>query len=309
MTDVSGQVTRASLDAPDGQRILVDSWLAGEPRGVVHILHGLAEYASRYERFALECNKAGLHVVAHNHRGHGETCDVEELGHFADENGWNLVVNDARVVHLDIVRRFSGLPLILFGHSMGSYIAQSYMMRHPENVTALVLSASTLGSRPQLLFAGCLAAIESWRHGRRGKSDLLNRLGFGDFNKAFAPNRTEFDWLSSDDDEVDRYIASPLCGTASSSQLWHDLFGGMREIAAPAAVRKIPADLPILITGGERDPIGGETGMTKLAGLFRETGHDDVTLRIYPDGRHEMLNERNRDEVTADLIRWMTSQL
>jgi alpha-beta hydrolase superfamily lysophospholipase len=300
---------RASLIALDGQRILIDSWIAPEARGVVQIFHGLAEHAARYERFAQQCNQAGLHVVAHSHRGHGENYDPDNLGHFADENGWNIVINDAHMAHLDTLKNFPDLPLILFGHSLGSYIAQSYLMRHPDNVAALVLSASTYASALQLRIVRALARIESWRHGRRGQSALLNRLGFGEFNKPFEPSRTDFDWLSRDPNEVDKYVADPLCGAPSSCQLWHDLTSGFLEITSARALRNIPAELPILITGGALDPIGGDAGMTKLAEMYRGTGHEDVTLQIYPDGRHEMLNETNRDEVTDDLIRWMGSKL
>ncbi len=306
---VNGDCIRATLDAPDGHRILVDSWTARDPHAIVQILHGLSEHPARYERFAVECNRAGLHVVAHSHRGHGENCERDNLGHFADENGWNEVVNDARLVQLDALNKYRDLPLVMLGHSMGSCIAQSYMMRHPENVSALILSGSTYASRLQLRMARLLTRIESWRHGSRGKSELLQRLGLGKFNRAFAPNRTESDWLSRDPTEVDRFVADPLCGALPSCQLWHDLTGGMLEITAGRAIQNIPRELPILIAGGELDPVGGARGMTRLAEAYRSTGHADVTLTIYPQGRHEMLNEINRGDVTRDLIHWITDKI
>ena len=309
MTTDDVSCIRANLNSPDGHCILVDSWIAADPRGIVQILHGLAEHASRYERFALACNDAGFHVVAHNHRGHGENCSPDDLGHFADENGWNNVINDALIVQNQLLEDFPQLPLVLFGHSMGSFIAQCFVMRYPEQISGLILSASTYTSRLQLRIARLLAQIAIWRHGGRGQSPLLNRLGFSDFNKAFAPNRTELDWLSCDPHEVDKYIADPLCGAPSSCQLWHDLSGGLLQITSGQAIGRIPAEMPVLITGGALDPIGGDAGMTKLAAMYRSAGHDDVTLTIYPDGRHEMLNETNRDAVSDDLIRWMSDRI
>ena len=172
-------------------------------------------------------------------------------------------------------------------------------------LSALVLSASTYARRSQVRFGRWLAAFESWRAGRRSKSEILNKQGFGDFNKPFEPARTPLDWLSRDEAEVDKYIQDPLCGAASSSRLWFDLMGGFLEITSSKALRCIPAELPVLITGGSRDPVGGQKGLTRLENEFIKTGHSNVTLKIYEQGRHEMFNETNRDEFTEDLIQWM----
>jgi alpha-beta hydrolase superfamily lysophospholipase len=185
---------------------------------------------------------------------------------------------------------------------MGSFIAQSFLSRQAGQVSALILSASNFAGRIELFAGHWLAAIEGWRTGKRTKSHTLNKMGFGDFNKRFAPNRTPFDWLSRDDDEVDRYAADPLCGFQCSNRLWFDLTGGLGEVTSVRTLAKIPADLPILITGGSDDAVGGRKGLPRLADAFRRSGHTDVTLKIYDGGRHEMLNETNRDEFTADLI-------
>ncbi len=145
--------------------------------------------------------------------------------------------------------------------------------------------------------------------GVRGKSGLLHKLGFGDFNKPFSPARTELDWLSRDDTEVDAYINDPLCGGPYSCGLWIDLMGGLQAIASDRALRQIQPDLPILITGGADDPVGGQQGMTELAMHYAKSGHSRVLTKIYPDGRHEMLNEINRDEFSADLLHWIEQQL
>ena len=311
--DIQGGVARrATLRTEAGHQILVDSWhpeAETSPRALLHIFHGLGEHTARYERFARSCAANGIIVVAHNHRGHGENCDSESLGHYADKDGWNKLIADALLVQNNAREEFSGLPLVVMGHSMGSYIAQSFVMRYPRNVSQLILSASTYAPRLRLRLGKLLATFDAWRHGPRHRSDMLNQMSFGDFNKRFAPNRTEFDWLSRDENEVDKYVGDPLCGAPSSSQLWHDLTGGMLEITSQRAVTSVPNGMPLLILGGQFDPVGGEKGLTKLAYAYRKTRHEDVTLRIYADGRHEMLNETNRDEVTRDIIRWIADHL
>jgi alpha-beta hydrolase superfamily lysophospholipase len=147
-----------------------------------------------------------------------------------------------------------------------------------------------------------------WRFGGRNRSAFLNQLGIGSFNKRFAPNRTEFDWLSRDAAEVDRYVADPLCGFPLSNRFWYDLMGGLLETSSLRMLRRIPPDLPILITGGEDDPVGGKRGQSRLAHAYRRTGHKNVTLRLWPGGRHEMLNEINRDEFTRAVLEWIGRQ-
>jgi len=300
---------RRVIEADDGHRILVDCWHPeGEVRALIHIFHGLGEHAARYDRFAHQCTARGYAVIAHNHRGHGENCAPNGLGHYADDNGWNRVINDTLQVQQDLLRRYPDLPLILFGHSMGSYVAQSLMMRHPENVSALVLSGSTWPNRMQLRVGKLLATITVWISGPREKSTTLNKMGFGNFNQRFAPNRTEFDWLSRDDAEVDKYVADALCGVPSSNQLWKDLLGGLLEISTARAIAQIP-DIPVLILGGTLDPVGGSDRLKALAEAYRMNGHSRITLNVYADGRHEMLNETNRDEVTTDILDWCESAL
>ncbi len=300
---------KADLLAEDGRHIPVYTWVpqpGNKPKAVIQVFHGLGEYAARYERFANACTQQGLAVVAHDHRGHGES--AQSAGHYADRDGWNKVIADALRVNRKIKEDLPGIPVALLGHSMGSYIAQSFVMRHPDSVSMLILSASTLARRSEIRLGHTVASLLA-RFGGKKKSAALNAKGFDAFNQPFEPARTEFDWLSRDNEEVDRYLADPLCGGLFTNALWRDLTGGLLEITSPDAVSLVPRDLPILITGGEKDPVGGAKGMTRLADTFRQTGHRNVTLKIYEGGRHEMLNETNRDEVTADIINWIQSQL
>lgn len=293
------------LKSRDDHVIKVYDWRPpgdSSPSAAIQILHGLGEHAARYERFAKACNDNRLIVVAHNHRGHGA---IEGFGHFADANGWDKVNADVLQVRQDIAIHHPELPVILLGHSMGSFVAQSFVMRHGGNNTALILSGSTLAPRFDLRISHAAAGIAAAVTGKRRISTFLNQAGLGKMNGRFKPARTKFDWISRDEDEVDRYVADPLCGGLYSNQLWHDLTGAMLEITSPTAIESIRADLPILIMGGECDPVGGQPGMTRLADAYRDTGHNNLTQTVYPGGRHEMLNETNRDEVTTDIIAWI----
>lgn len=312
MTDAlaGAEAERFILDAEDGHRVVVDCWrpTEREARGVVQILHGLSEHAGRYERFARQCCLRGLAVVAHNHRGHGEACAVHELGHFADDEGWNKVLGDVDKVRVAAADRFPDLPYIVFGHSMGSYIAQAYLMRNPDVADRLVLSGSTSAPRLQLYLGRFAAWLEARRHGPAYPSPNLHRQAFGAFNRKFVPVRTEFDWLSRDATEVDRYVHDILCGAVPSAKLWQDLLGGMLQIGRKKALRAVPAELPVLITGGGADPVGGARGMQRLFDAYRKTGHNNVRLEVFDDARHEMLNETNRDEFMRFCIDWMVGK-
>lgn len=292
-----------------GRAIRLYHWPTdGQPRAVVQILHGLAEHAGRYRRFATALNAKGISVVAHDHRGHGPDAKAS-LGHFAKKGGWAAVIGDVDAVRRAIRSHLPDTPHALLGHSMGSYIAQSYVMRHPDWVERLILSGSTFPDQREVKAARAVAWLLSRVFGASSRANLLDRMSFGKFNDRFKPNRTPFDWLSRHEAEVDKYIDDPLCGGVSSNRLWFDLLGGLLEISDPEAIERIPASLPILITGGELDPVGGKAALSKLADRYRETGHSNVTLKLYAEGRHEMLNEINRDEVTADIVAWIDSTL
>lgn len=279
----------------------------GAPTAVIQIFHGLGEHAARYARFAEAAVERGYAVCAHDHRGHGPHAELR--GYFAADDGWQLLVADGHRVTGFLQKKYAERAIVLLGHSMGSYIAQSYAMRFGNELSALVLSGSTQPPKPLLIVGGLLARVLSWRHGKHGVSPLLDKMFFGDFNKAFDPARTAYDWLSREPGEVDKYIDDPLCGGPYTTGLWIDLLGGLREISTDAALRRIASDLPILITGGSEDPVGGERGMSGLSAHYEKTGHTRLSTKIYAGGRHEMLNETNRSEVTDDWLRWVGGAL
>ncbi|MEM7279007.1 MAG: alpha/beta hydrolase [Pseudomonadota bacterium] len=307
ITTMEAKLTQ--LLAADGHQISVRIWDTPEPpRAWVQICHGLGEHCARYDRLAQTLVAQGYKVIAHDHRGHGPTTACEYLGHYADDSGWQKVVGDVHTVRQHAQTSHAEVPVVLLGHSMGSYIAQAYLMRYPQNTNALVLSGSTSIKWIEAKLLGLIATAERLRQGKRGYSKLLARLSFGAFNKRFEPARTSFDWLSRDPAEVDKYVADPFCGFDASNQLWRDLVGGLAEIAPVNALKKIP-DLPILIIGGKEDPVSAGNKLGKLAENYRESGHNTVDLRLYDGARHEIYNETNRDEITADTIEWLENAL
>jgi alpha-beta hydrolase superfamily lysophospholipase len=293
------------LKADDGPEIHVYRWLPdGAPHAAVQVAHGLAEHAGRYARLAEALTGAGYAVYANDHRGHGRTATTpDDLGFFAERDGWNKCIGDLWTLNRRIASDLPGVKIVLLGHSMGSFMSQRFIAEHGAALAGCVLSGSN-GPPPSIAGVGrAIARIESWRLGPRGKSPLLAQMFFGAFNKKFAPNRTDYDWLSRDNAEVNRYIADPLCGFPFTTRLGIDLLDALGGLTAPETVARIPKDLPVYIFSGARDPVGDN--INGLIDAYRRGGLARLAVKIYPDGRHEMLNETNRAEVTADLLAWL----
>lgn len=297
-----------SFTAPDGVDIHVYKWEPEAPaRAIVQLEHGVAEHALRYARLAESLTAAGFAVYANDHRGHGKTAKSdEELGTFATENGWARVLGDIHQLNGIVRRENPGLPVVVMGHSMGSFFVQNLLFAHPEDADAAVLSATT-GKPPAIAKIGIyVARFERKRLGARKGSGLLHEMGFGAFNKAFKPNRTAYDWLSRDPVEVDKYIADKHCGFTFSTQVWIDLLGALDLISKPENQRKVRKDLPIYVFAGTRDPAGENTkGPRQLIAAYRAAGLTNIEHKFYDDARHETLNETNRDEVVRDLLAFL----
>ena len=292
--------------ARPGHSIPVRIWRPDAPKAVVQIVHGLGEHSARYARFAEALGRAGYAAYAHDHRGHGERCPAEDLGYFAPSDGWRKLLDDVDAVASQTRADLPGLPYVFFGHSMGSFLGQTYLAEQGSKMAAAILSG-TSGPPPAILPIGKrVIAFERWRLGPRGKSPLVQQLLFGEQNKPFKPARTLFDWLSRDPAEVDKYVADPLCGFPLTNQLAADLVGALADLASPRLAARIPKTLPILVMSGSADPVGAK--LSGLLDVYRAAGLD-VTAKIYKDGRHEMLNETNREEVTRDLIDWLDARL
>lgn len=296
--------------ASDGSRIFCRRWLP-EPstpvRGAVMIVHGMAEHSLRYESFARSLTGRGLAVYAQDLRGHGHTAESEEdLGYFAESNGWDRVVADLKTLGDRIRSNHPQVPLFLFGQSMGSFLARDFMARHGERLWGVILSGTA--AHPGIPGKmGRLAAMAQARlKGSRSPSPLLDRLSFGNYAKAFAPARTSFDWLSRDPEQVDRYVRDPLCGFICRAGFFVDMISGLIRVNRTDHFAGIRKDLPVLMISGSRDPVGDfGKGVRKVHDAFKKAGMADLTLAIYDQGRHEMLNEINRDQVVADVIQWI----
>lgn len=298
------------LTANDRSRLYVNQWLPDGPaKAMIMLSHGMAEHSGRYIRLAEALCAAGYGLYALDQRGHGRTADEGTLGLYAEKDGWNKVVGDLASLNQHIGQQQPGLPIILLGHSMGSYIAQAYLLHHSASLDGAILSGSNF--QPVALYraAGVIARLERARQGLRGRSALIDFLSFGSFNKSFKPNRTAFDWLSRDPLEVDKYINDPLCGFRCTNQLWIDLLGGLQQISKASNLAQIDPGLPIMVMGGECDPVSEGKRLKSLAHALREAGCQNLLLTIYPQARHEVFNETNRDEVTADVLKWLEQAL
>jgi alpha-beta hydrolase superfamily lysophospholipase len=297
-----------TLLAEDGTALHLYRWEPETPpRAVVQIVHGLAEHAGRYARLAAALNGADYAVYAHDQRGHGRTAPTPQaLGFFAERNGWRKCLDDVASMNRRIAADHPGLPIVLLGHSMGSFLVQHFMSEQGARLAGAVLAASN-GKPSALASIGRLVArMERLRLGARGRSALILALSFGSFNKPFAPARTHADWLSRDTEEVDAYLRDPLCGFQPSVQLWIDLLDALPEIARPARQARIPKRLPIFIISGESDPVSEKgRGLERLLAAYRTAGLERVAHRFYPGARHELFHELNREEVTRDLVAWL----
>jgi alpha-beta hydrolase superfamily lysophospholipase len=303
-TSVGAQLGRRSLSAPRESWLVLEStftipgrgdvalfvrhWPArGPARAVVQISHGMGEHSGRYARLAAALNEAGFEVYAHDHRGHGRSVrSASELGHFGPD-GWNALVADQATVGDAIDARSGGAARVLLGHSMGSFAVQQYLLDPSAGIVAAVLTGT---SAVEVIFGGLDADAS------------LDRMPG---NEAFE-GRTDFDWLSRDPDEVDRYIADPACGFNADADALADMVAAAARPVDASALRGIRADLPILLMSGSDDLLSGKMALVELvAQRYRDAGVREVTVLGYEGARHEVFNETNRDQVTADLIAWL----
>ncbi len=278
-----------------------------KPRACLQIVHGLAEHGGRYARFATALNAAGYAVFAQDLPGHGRTARApDELGHFGDSHGWRFALQSIRAVQVDIRERHPGLPLALFGHSMGGLLAQDYIVHHGREIAACVMSATTgnMGLM-RTIGLGLMRTEKAWA-GARHRSAVAEALSVKAFNRKFRPNRTDSDWLSRDVAEVDAYVRDPRCGFRASTELWLELLIIGARLREPARLARVPKELPILLIAGSHDPsTRGLKGPRALEQAYRAAGIRDVKLIGYDGGRHELLNDTCREQVTADVLAWL----
>ena len=300
------------LSADQKTPIHAVEWLPeGEVRAVLQSSHGVSEYILRYEPFAEYLTARGFAVVGHDHLGHGNSMTPNSKPmYFGPKGSWSWVVQDIEARRTLAREKFPSLPYFLLGHSMGSFLARTYLIRHPGKVDGAVLMGT--GQMAPILIAGgkAVAAVEGLRVGEPNPSPLVQMLAFGTYNKVFAPNRTGFDWLSVNPENVDSYIADPLCGGNPSIGLFREMLGGMSFIARPEELQKMDMATPIQFISGAMDPVGDcGKGVRRAYASFQRAGVQDVSLKLYPELRHEILCESCREMVFEDIFLWLTSKL
>ncbi|MDR0400577.1 MAG: lysophospholipase [Treponema sp.] len=315
------------LPAAKGGRLFVRRWVSTKPglekpRAVLQVVHGMAEHSLRYERLARCLNAEGIEVWAMDLRGHGRTADpaVNDpgwgglAGHCADQDGFSLVTGDIEALNRFIMEQQPGLPLFLLGHSWGSFLVQNYIETHGGQggirLSGCILSG-TRGPDGFKIRAGVpVMDFLSRLAGGRRYSPLSRAIADGSYNKPFRPNRTPFDWLSRDNAEVDKYVADPLCGIFCSSGFYRDLIGLLGHIHRSEQMDRIDRRLPIYVFSGSADPVGDMgASPSALADAYRAMGIDNLEFVLYPDARHEPLNETNREEVTENLLAWILKHI
>ena len=281
-------------------------------RAVLQICHGVAEHIARYDGFARALNEQGIVVAGHDHLGHGKS--LPEGGtpvYFGEGNTWNTVVDDIYVLHQRIRLWYPDVPLCIMGHSMGSFLTRTYLIRYPGTVKAAVIMGT--GWQPKAVIAGGMAVAKAVGAvvGENGTSDLVTNLAFGAYNKLFAPNRTSCDWLSADEDNVDAYMADPLCGADATVGLFRQMLSGIRFNQKLSNLRQMDPRIPVLFVAGEKDPVGDcGNGVRRTYQEFRRAGVQDCTLKLYPGLRHEILNEKaQQQQIFEDIGQWLTSKL
>ena len=282
----------------------------GEAKAVVQIVHGIAEYIERYDDFANYLNSLGYVVVAEDHMGHGQSVGEKGTqGYF--EGGWFTAVSDSYSLLRKTKEEYPGVPYIIFGHSMGSVMARTILEVYPDSgITAAVICGTGWQPRAMLPAAIGICAMACKKVGEKNPSETLQNMVFGSYNKRVEHPRTEYDWLTRDAKEVDAYIAHPSCGFMATTGLLRDMLTGIRFIERKENLAKMKKDLPVLFIAGGDDPVGAYgKGVLRAVEEFRKAGMKDVEKRIFPLGRHEILNEINRQEIYEFTSNWMDRQV
>jgi len=302
--------TEFTFPSRDGRTTIhAVQWQPETPvRAVVQISHGVAEYIDRYEPFARFLTEQGFAVAGNDHIGHGASVAPGAQPLYFDR--WDDVVDDLYTLRGIAGKNFPGVPYFLLGHSMGSFLARSYLIRYPGTVSAAILMGTGQMSGPVTAAGRAVAAVEARKVGWEHASPVVDKLAFGAYNKIFAPNRTPFDWLSVDQANVDRYIADPLCGGSASVGLFREMLRGLDFIRAPKNLRKMNLSTPVLFVSGSMDPVGDcGKAVQKVYASFLAAGARDVSLKLYPGARHEILNDECRQTVYQDLAEWMAARI
>ena len=282
-----------------------------KPRAVVQIAHGIAEHIDRYRPFMEFLADKGFVVAGNDHLGHGKSIRVpEEQGFFAEKDGWWRVVDDMDKLHDIMLKEYPELPYVLFGHSMGSFLTRTYLIKHPDKYDGVILSGTGHQSPALVLGGNAAASVMAKLNGAMGDGAKLDSLAFGTYLNKIENPRTKFDWLSRDTEQVDKYIADPLCGFVGKIGLYRDMMQGIKFITDKKNIAQMNKEKPVYFMSGDGDPVGDYgKGVERAYKAFCDAGLHDVFMRLYPGGRHEMLNETNKEQVYQDILNWLNEKI
>lgn len=282
-----------------------------KPRAVVQIAHGIAEHIDRYRPFMEFLADNGFVVAGNDHLGHGKSIRVpEEQGFFAEKDGWWRVVDDMDKLHDIMSNEYPELPYVLFGHSMGSFLTRTYLIKHPDKYDGVILSGTGHQSPALVLGGNAAASVMAKLSGAMGDGAELDSLAFGTYLNKIENPRTKFDWLSRDTEQVDKYIADPLCGFVGKIGLYRDMMQGIKFITDKKNIAQMNKEKPVYFMSGDGDPVGDYgKGVERAYKAFCDAGLHDVFMRLYPGGRHEMLNETNKEQVYQDILSWLNEKI
>lgn len=297
----------------DGHKLAYNLWLPSpniEIKAFLQILHGMAEHSDRYAKFAEYLNKLGIAVFAGDHRGHGATASEDEIGWFAEHDGWERIANDAFELANYVTSQQDVNMTFLLGHSMGSFLARTVMVKHPDFYSGVIIMGTGASKGIVGKIGKFICKRQIRKNGTKSPGTLMNKLSFGSFNKPFEPVATDYDWLSRDTKEVEKYVKDDKCGFLCTNGFFYDLLTGVEFANSKANAEMLPKDLPLLIISGDMDPVGGfGKGVKKVYNLYTGVGIADVTLKLIPGARHEILNETNKKEVYKILGDWLQAHM
>lgn len=287
-------------------------WLPDEnPVGILQIAHGVTEYILRYEELAEYLTKNGFAVVGNDHLGHGTSiADGAEPMYFGPEGSWNWAVEDLHTCKSIISKKYKDIPYCLLGFSLGSFLVRTYLIKYPNSVDASILIGTGQPPHMQISLAKFIANREAKKAGENHTTPMIKKLTFETYNKLFAPNRTEFDWLCSNNASLDKYIADPMRGGDLSAGLFREMLSGMEYTSKLNNIKKMNKDIPILFLSGDMDPVGDKgKGVIKAYDNFKKAGIKNVSIKLYKGLRHDILNEECKEEIYAYIDEWMNSIL
>ncbi len=274
---------------------------------MVQLVHGVAEHIARYDAFASFLAENGWAVAGDDHLGHGRTVtDEKELGWFAQSDGWRCVVEDEKKLRDSLRDQYPDLPLVLFGHSMGSFIARTLLGWYPGGCAVCVLSGT--GHQPDVVcrFGRLMSSLEIRRHGSQYRSQTLQNLAFGGYLKKIDDPISPNAWVCRDEAVIRAYDADPFCAFTATAGLMHDMMVGLQIIGRDRHMALMDKSVPVLFVSGDMDPVGGYgKGVRHVADRFQKAGMRDVTVKLYPGMRHEILNELGKQQVWDDLLEWI----